>query len=219
MKINREKSKILRVKTTNKNPITAGGEPLEDVDKFSYLGSIINKQGGVEEDVKTRIQKARLAFISLTKIWACKTISRKTKIRLFNSNVKTVLLYGSETWRMTKSTQQKLQSFTNRCLRRILGIRWPDIISNADLHERTQQQTMEQLTKRKWRWIGHTLRRPEGNIARTCLRWNPQGKRLVGRSQTTRRIGMGRERKTKKIGRTWRELDLETRDRVGWRSA
>ena len=84
---------------------------MEDVESFTYLGSIINKQGGVEEDVKTRIQKARQAFIGLRHVWSSKVFTEKTKIRLFNSNVKSVLLYGSETWRNTKATVQRIQSF------------------------------------------------------------------------------------------------------------
>jgi hypothetical protein len=49
----------------------------------------------------------------------------------------------------------KLQSFVNRCLRRILDIRWPDTISNNSLWEITKQEPIDiQIKKRKWRWIG-----------------------------------------------------------------
>ncbi|XP_063078276.1 fish-egg lectin-like [Engraulis encrasicolus] len=46
-----------------------------------------------------------------------------------------VLLYGSETWRTTKHITNKLQTFTNHCLRRILKIFWPNRISNTSLWE------------------------------------------------------------------------------------
>ena len=42
---------------------------------------------GTEEDVKARIQKARVAFIMLRKIWRAKQIKINTKLRIFNSNV------------------------------------------------------------------------------------------------------------------------------------
>ena len=45
--------------TANTNPIPLRGEPIEDVDSFTYLGSIVSKTGGTDEDVKARIQKAR----------------------------------------------------------------------------------------------------------------------------------------------------------------
>ena len=78
--------------------------------------------GGTDEDVMARIGKARSAFNTLASIWRSREITTTTtKLRIFNSNVKSVLLYGSETWRMTEKTVSKLQTFINRCLRRILS--------------------------------------------------------------------------------------------------
>ena len=63
------------------------GHEVEKIDQFSYLGSMIDVQGGADADVKTRIGKARQAFTSLKPIWSSTRISLKTKLRLFNSNV------------------------------------------------------------------------------------------------------------------------------------
>ncbi|RUS77407.1 hypothetical protein EGW08_014826 [Elysia chlorotica] len=43
------------------------------------------------------------------------------------------------------------------------------------------QKVETEIMKRKWGWIGHTLRKPASNITRQALDWNPQGKRKVGR--------------------------------------
>ena len=88
LNINRSKTRIMKANTKNNNPITMNGEPLEETDSFTYLGSTINKNGGTEKDVKARIQKARVAFIMLRKIWRAKQIKTNTKLRIFNSNVK-----------------------------------------------------------------------------------------------------------------------------------
>nr|CAH8839726.1 unnamed protein product [Trichobilharzia regenti] len=51
-----------------------------------------------------------------------------------------------------------------------------------DLWERTNQEPMgQQVYRNKWRWIGHTLRKPSSDITRQSLEWNPIGKRRVGR--------------------------------------
>ena len=55
------------------------------------------------------------------------------------SNVKSVLLHGSETWKVAKITTSKLQVFVNRCLRRILNIYWPEVISNEELWRRAEE--------------------------------------------------------------------------------
>ena len=57
-------------------------------------------------------------------IWNSRSIQLQTKLRLFISNVKTVLLYGSETWRHTQTLDKKLRVFVNTCLRQFLRIRW-----------------------------------------------------------------------------------------------
>ena len=73
LNINRSKTKTMKANTKNNNPITLNGEPLEETDAFTYLGSTINNTGGTEEDVKARIQKARVAFIMLRKKLESKT--------------------------------------------------------------------------------------------------------------------------------------------------
>ena len=120
LKINMDKTKTVRINSNVSEQITINN--LEDVTSFTYLGSVINITRGTDEDVLARIGKARSAFNTLTSIWRSTEITTTTKIRIFNSNVKSLLLYGSETWRMTEKTLSKLQTFINRCLRRILGI-------------------------------------------------------------------------------------------------
>ncbi|VDP55626.1 unnamed protein product [Schistosoma mattheei] len=138
LSIHKGKSKILQYNTACNNPIIIDGDDLEDVKTFTYLGSIIDEQGGCDADVRARIGKAREACPQLKNIWNSKQLSTNTKVRIFNTNVKTVLLYGAETWRTTKAIIHKIQMFINSCLRKILRIRWPDTIDNNVLWERTK---------------------------------------------------------------------------------
>ena len=105
--------------------------------------------GGTEDDVKARIGKARTTFNILNKIWKTHNISLNTKLKIFNSNVKSILLYGSETWRTTSNINSKLQTFFNHCLRRILRIFWPNHISNINLWERTKQEAIDIQLRRR----------------------------------------------------------------------
>ena len=134
---------------------------------------MVSKDGGTHEDIECRMNKARHAFNTLRPMWRSTGLSLHKKIRIFNTNVKSVLLYGAETWRVTKTNTHKLQTFTNRCLRNILGIRWPEVVqSNKQLWDRTRQVPIEtEIQKRKWGWIGHTLR---------CLQQTSPGRLLTG---------------------------------------
>ena len=215
--IHKEKTKILKVNTTQEDPVILERTALEEVEAFTYLGSVIDKKGGTDADVKARIGKARAAFIQLKNIWSSKEIYKRTKIRLFNSNIKPVLLYGSETWRTTKTTMTKVQTFINCCLRRILNIHWPDTISNQDLWQKTAQQPVEEVIKRRrWGWIGHTLRKPNTCITRQALRWNPQGTRKRGRPKNTWRRDL--EADITQSGLTWKQLERKAQDRNIWRT-
>ena len=122
------------------------------------MGSIVAENGGTSKEVNARIQKARGSFSKLMRVWLSKSLRKETKIRIFNVCVKSVLLYGCETWLVTNGIQRQIQTFVNRCLRYILRIWWPNIISNKDLWKVTGQEDINlEIRKRKFRWIGHTL--------------------------------------------------------------
>ena len=77
---------------------------------------------------------------------------------------------------------KEVQTFVNSCLRIILGIWWPEIISDERLWQRTCQMPVEQdIRQRRWRWIGHTLRKPVDSVTRQALTWNPEENRKIGR--------------------------------------
>ena len=101
--------------------------------------------------------------------------------------------------------------------RRILNIRWPEVISNEELWGRTNQSHIEEsIKRRKWKWIGYTLRKPENNITRSALEWNPQVFRRRGRPRQSWRRSLLDELAKKNI--TWLEAKKTAKNRVRWRS-
>ena len=131
--ISKRKSKIMCVNSDASRPINIEGEPLEHIEEFTFLRSVISADNSPQKDIKARLNKARRAFSRLKNIWKSKRYSLKTKVRIYNSSVKSVLLYGSECWRIVKSDINKVNAFHNSCLRRICNILWPNKISNSDL--------------------------------------------------------------------------------------
>ena len=130
-------------------------------------------------------------------------------------NVKSVLLYGSETWKVAKTTISKLQVFVNRCLRRILNVHWPEVISNEQLWRRTGETEISiQIKRRKWNWRGHTLTKGHDTIEREALDWNPQGQRKRGRPKQTQRSVHS---EALREGKSWGEVKQLARNRIRWR--
>ena len=139
----------MSINTTPTVPLTVNGEPLEFVQDFTYLGSLISKDNGGQKDIEARLGKARCAFAKLRN-----TI--KTKIQLYNSNVKSILLYGSECWRVIKGDKATIDAFHNGCLRKICRIFWPNKMSNVDLYKKTGgNSAVLEIKRRRLRWLGH----------------------------------------------------------------
>uniref|UniRef100_A0A1B0GLA1 Uncharacterized protein n=1 Tax=Lutzomyia longipalpis TaxID=7200 RepID=A0A1B0GLA1_LUTLO len=207
LKINVGKTKSLSVNAPASS-FTVAGQVVENVEAFQYLGSQITSDGGAKTDVQTRIRKARGAFACLRGVWRSPHLSLRTKLRIFNSNVKSVLLYACETWCPSSDTIRRLQTFVNRCLRNIIRAWWPhNWISNRDLHVKCDQRPIElEIRERKWRWIGHTLRKPADEICREALDWNPQGARRRGRPRGTWRRSLFEEVGTVDSSLSWPQV-------------
>ena len=118
---------------------------------------------------------------------------------------------------MTETDLERLSTFHTKSLRRILRIFWPQTISNQELFALCDQESMATIImKRRWRWIGHIMRREQDSISRTALRWTPEGKRKPGRPKKTWRRTVEEELKT--LQHTWGSIQNKARDRQEWRS-
>ena len=137
-------------------------------------------------------------------------------MRIYKSNVRSVLLYASETWRTNKKLESRLRGFEGRCLRRILKLHWRQHITNKEVSERTGVNSIvAEVKQRRWRWLGHVLRMDRKRLPHTVLRWAPPGKRKRGRPLGTwRRTVEGEMRES---GKTWNEIGWLAQDRDGWR--
>jgi hypothetical protein len=77
--------------------------------------------------------------------------------------------------------------------------------SNIMLWGTTGEKPLElQVKKRKWKWIGYTIRKDENVVERFALDWKPQGRRKRGRPKKTRRRSVMEE--AQREGRTWKEV-------------
>ena len=64
MNIDRGKNKILNVNSMSTASVTLGVESRVQFDHFTYLGSVVDTQGGTKADVKAGIGKAMVAFFN-----------------------------------------------------------------------------------------------------------------------------------------------------------
>ena len=125
------------------------------------------------------------------------------------------LLYGSETWVTTNSEEKRLDVFDNRCLRRILGIKWFHRVRNTTVRERTGQTPVSLLLKtRRLRWFGHVSRMGQERLSKALSQWRPENaKRRRGRCRTWWRDAVERDARLAGIDQ---DLESMPSDRAQW---
>jgi hypothetical protein len=71
------------------------------------------------------------ALLNSYQVREARDISTAEKLRIFISNVKSVLPYRCESWRVTKRITRDLKTFINRYLGKMFNIFWTNVTSNA----------------------------------------------------------------------------------------
>jgi hypothetical protein len=69
---------------------------------------MVMKDGGGQTGVNIHSKKAKSTSALLRPLWRSMEISRNTKLRIFNKNVKCVLLDGRKAWKITRTISHKL---------------------------------------------------------------------------------------------------------------
>ena len=208
LQVNYSKTNYMVFQEVNPRIKGKNGEELEAVNDFKYLGSWLASSSN---DMGIRIAQAWSAHNKLDKIWRS-TLTRGMKIRLFQSLVLSILLYGAETWTLTKTKQRKLDGVFTRMLRKTLGLTWEDMVPNKELYGDLPTLSSE-LRQRRLRFSGHCWRRTD-EICSQMLMWQPpHGKRRRGAPKRTYIDMLEEDTELQR-----EDLQNLMKDRVMWRS-
>ena len=137
LKINPDKTKMMAVNTPGIPKVTVQGVDVEVVESFHYLGSLISIYNSCEADVLFRTCLAQGSFQQLyPHLFSRDDVSVSTKMRVYLASVRTILLYGCESWTVTSSLSSTLDSCEMGFLRRLLSIRNFPYPPNTDVRNR-----------------------------------------------------------------------------------
>ena len=192
--------------------------PLKSVKSFTYLGSTVNSNATLDNELSLRIAKASAAFGRLRhRLWKDRGVRLKTKIDVYHSVVIPTLLYASETWTLYRKQIKMLDSFHMRCLRSILGVSWQDRMPNNVVLAKCFSTGIEHmLIKSQLRWIGHVVRMSDDRIPKYLLYGQcSSGSRKVGRPLLRYKDKIKANIKTLGLPEDWESL---CKDRAAWRT-
>ena len=168
LKLNSKKTKVMIFNQPAYELETISHEKLESVENFKYLGSWMESS---EKDFEVRKALAWSNCHKLRKIWSS-NISSAIKKKLFISTVESTLLYGSETWTVSKTLEKKLNECYTCMLRMCLNVSWQQKLTNDQLYG-DLPPVSHKVAIRRMRLAGHCARHPE-LVASSLILWEPK---------------------------------------------
>jgi hypothetical protein len=86
-----------------------------------YLGTLITTDNNTSAEINNRITLANRSYFGLANILKAKNITRKYKVIIYKALIKPVLMYGAETWVLSKADELRLGVLERKTLRRMYG--------------------------------------------------------------------------------------------------
>lgn len=183
--MNAKKTKFMRISKTQRynEQLTINGTKIEQVDKYKYLGTLIDSTNDYSREIRARIEIARANFNKLKRVLCTKDLKLNLRVRLLKCYVFSTLLYGMEAWTLNAATIRKLESFERWTYRRILKILWTEHVTNNEVMRRInkEMEIIETIKTRKLQYLGHITRGTKYARLQLIMQGKILGKRSIGR--------------------------------------
>jgi hypothetical protein len=180
-------------------------------DTFRYLGSMLQKNSDIDEDVSHRIKVSWLKWRQASGVLCDPRVPLNLRGKFYRTVIRPAMLYGAKCWPTKRRHVQQLSVAEMCMLRWICGHTRRDRVRNDDICERLEVASVEEkLVQHRLRWFEHMQRRPaEAPICNGVIRRTGNKKRGRGRPNLTW------EKSVKRDLKDWcitKELTLDKRE-------
>jgi hypothetical protein len=104
--------------------------------------------------------KFKNTFVAKRPLLSSKSIRLETRKQYVKTFVWAVALYKSYAWTIGKTDRKRIEAFDTWCWRRVLKIKWTEMMRNEEVYRRVGEERTLWSTKlqRSTRWVGHVIR-------------------------------------------------------------
>ena len=168
MQISTKKTEVMVLSRQKEEcAVNVNGTPLDQVEKFKYLGVEFSNDARLDCEIDRRIGSASAILRSLYRsVVTKKEVSRRAKMTIFNAVYRPALIYGHEQWVMTERIRSRIRAAEMRFLRRAAGLTLRDRIRSSTIRESLKAESLLlHIERSQLRWLGHVLRMPRERLA------------------------------------------------------
>ena len=126
--------------------------------------------------IKRHLLLGRKAMTNLDNILKSKNIALPTKVPIVKTTVFPVVMYGCESWTVTKDECQRIDAFELWWWRRLLGVPWTAKRSNKLILKEIKLEYLLEGLMLKLQYFGHLMRRAD-SLAKTLMLGKIEGRR------------------------------------------
>ncbi|PVH36256.1 hypothetical protein PAHAL_6G032900 [Panicum hallii] len=180
--------------------VSLEGQVVAKKDTFRYLGSMLQKDGDIDEDVRHRISAGWLKWRQPSGVLCDKKVPQRLKGKFYRTAIRPAMLYGVECWPTKRRHVQQLSVAEMRMLRWFCGHTRRDRVRNEEIRDRVGVAPIEEKP-------------PEAPVRSGVLKRGDNIKRGRGRPRLTWDETVKRDLKEWNIAK---ELAM---DRSAWRLA
>ena len=138
--------------------IQMDGQEIKRVQKFKYLGSILEASGNMDQEVRHRIQAGWNNWRSASGVLCDKRIPIRLKGKFHRTMIRPIMIYGPETASMRKIDEKKMDVAEMRMLRWMSGVTRIDRIRNEYIRGSTKvTKVSKKMQEGRLMWYGYLL--------------------------------------------------------------
>ena len=178
----------------------------------------MTSSNSIDKEISNRIAKASASYGRLHKrVWSDRGLTVETKCAVYRAVVLTALLYGCESWTLYRRHVKSLEQFHQRCLRRIMNIKWYNRVSNIKVLNKVKMPSIDALLlQSQLRWSGHLVRMGDDRIPKQLFYCElAEGHRQRGRPKLRFKDTLRQSLQKANIDST--HWETKAGNRSGWR--